>query len=71
MTDHATKDDIIRLENKLDKIADAINGNGRPGIKTDVAVLKSSYNNRKVREGVYLAGFVALIGNAIWDWISK
>ncbi len=38
--DTVTQADLARLENKIDALLECVNGNGKPGLKTDIAIIK-------------------------------
>lgn len=45
-----TPSDLERVERKLDDILEAINGNGRPGMKTEIALLKAEIESIKEKQ---------------------
>ena len=62
------KDGAARREEKLDKIIDILEGNGKPGLKTQVAIHRTYFKLIAAIGGPVL---IFLTARTVWSWIGS
>lgn len=64
--------ELTTLNRNVERIDGLLSGDGsdeKPGIVTQVRLLKQSSENRTWRERGYFTGLIALVVKAVWDLV--
>ncbi len=63
-------EDFIEINNKLDKIIESINGNGKDGLKVRVDRVERTHGRIVWTERAFIVGAIGLVGKIIYDIIQ-